>query len=80
MAQSLGTATLTGRTGPSLIFTAIPAPNLRRVEINLEDSLGRAEWIDNSGAQRFVEWDLVLTTTLTDTIAALLNTIVVSGT
>jgi hypothetical protein len=78
MPQSSGSATLTGRTGPGVLMTAIPAPNLRIVTLDFTHSVMHVEFVNANGEQS-VDLDMILTTTLTDTIATLIHTIVTGG-
>jgi len=79
MSQSLATATAGGRQGPALAFTALALPNVQSLTLNFNASVGRIHWITNAGQPRALEFDLTLTTTLTDTISNLVNTLVISG-
>ena len=73
------TATLTGQTGPAVVFTSVSAPNVTYLSLDFNASVGYIKWIGPAGQPRTLEFDLVKTTTLTDTIAALLHTLVVAG-
>ena len=73
------TATLTGQTGPAVVFTSIAATNVTFLSLDFNASVGYIKWIAANGQTRTLDFDLVKTTTLTDTIAALLHTIVIAG-
>jgi len=85
MAGPNAVGTFGGSTGPA--SGAIPAPisaqNIKRIELNFQSDVGRVEWVTAQGENKFFEWDLAFTSTLTDTITGvspnMLHTFVISG-
>lgn len=80
MSQSSATATAGGQVGPAKTFSSLALPNVQRLDLNFAASTGTIYWYPTgSGVLRSINFDLVLTTTLTDSIASLVNTLVISG-
>jgi hypothetical protein len=80
MSQSLANLTLGGKTGPAQTMTAIPLANISRLDLDFAASRGTVYQSANAAGQpRRIEFDLILTTTLTDTITALVNVIAIAG-
>jgi len=78
MASAAGT--LTGRVGPGIASAAISFSSLERIELDFIHQTGRIEWNTAAGENKFMEWDLSLTTTFTDTITSFVHALTVSGT
>ena len=80
MSQNSATATVGGKVGPALTVTSLAVPNVQSLTLNFAASRGTITWYPTgSGVLRTLDFDLILTTTLTDTISSLVNTLVVSG-
>ncbi len=75
MPATTANATLTGRTGIGSLISSLAVTNLALLEIDFVRGVTIIHTVDN----RRIELDFVLTTTFTDSIAALVNTIVMSG-
>lgn len=80
MSQSSALATATGKVGPALTFTSLALNPVKSLNLNFAASTGHITWVTPEGKPREMFFDLVLTTTLTDTISNLVNTLVISGT
>jgi hypothetical protein len=80
MSQSSASATLSGKVGPALTVTAAALPNVQLLTLDFRASVGHIEWYAVGGKPRTLDFDLILTTTLTDTITSLVNVLVVAGT
>lgn len=72
-------ATVSGRTGISQAITSAAITGITRVDINVSAAVMTVYYNAGRGPQK-IELDFVLTTTLTDSISSLVNTVVVSGT
>lgn len=77
--QSLATATVGGQTGPAKTFASLALPNVKQLNLDFAASSGRVNWVTNDGRPRTLDFDLILTTTLTDTITSLVNAITIAG-
>jgi len=78
--QVTANITLSGRTGPSLAMSSVSLANASRLDLDFAASRGTVYVSNPTNAQpKKVEFDLVLTTTLTDTITALVNAIAIAG-
>jgi len=73
------TATASGRTGPGSAFSSLALANVQSLTLDFARAVGRIEFLAVGGKPRTLDFDLVLTTTLTDTISSLVNTLVISG-
>lgn len=71
-------ATVTGRTGVGQLISANVISNITQVFIDVSKGVMTIHYNSTYGPKR-LELDFVLTTTFTDTIAALVNTVVISG-
>ena len=81
MSQSVANLTLSGKSGPAQTMTSIALSNIARLDLDFTASRGTV-FVNNAvnGQPRRVDFDMILTTTLTDTVATLIHTMVVSGT
>lgn len=79
MSQSSGSATLSGKVGPALALTSLAVSNIRLLCLDFDHSVLHVEWMTNQGKLKTIDIDMILTTTLTDSIASLVHTIVASG-
>lgn len=79
MSHSSATATAGGQTGAAVTFASLALPNVTLLTLDFRASVGHIEWVTTGGKPRSLDFDLVLTTTLTDTISSLVNTLVISG-
>ena len=71
-------ATVTGRTGVGQLISSAAITGIKKITIDIGSSVMSIDFDKGRGPQH-LELDFVLTTTLTDTISSLVNTIVVSG-
>jgi hypothetical protein len=79
--QVTANLTLSGKTGPALTISSASLPGVSRLDLDFAASRGTAYLPGGvTGSPKKVEFDLVLTTTLTDTITSLVNAITVAGT
>ena len=79
MSQSLATATAGGQTGPAKTFASLSLPNVKLLRLDFAASSGRIDWVTNDGKPRTLDFDLILTTTVTDSIATLVHTLTIAG-
>ena len=81
MSQSVANLTLSGKSGPAQTMTTIAVPNISRLDLDFAASRGTV-YANNAvnGQPRKIEFDMIVTTTLTDTITSLVNTLVIAGT
>jgi len=79
MAQSTANLTLSGKTGPAQAMSSVSLQNLSALNLNFGASRGTAFFVTTSGQSRAVDFDMVLTTTLTDTITSLVHAITIAG-
>ena len=80
MGVASASGTITTQTGPAILTGSIPFSNVERIELNFQTQTGRIEWNTAQGVNKFIEWDLSLTTTLTDTITNFAHVFTISGT
>jgi len=80
MGLASASGTIVSQTGPALATGTIPFSNVERIELNFQSQIGRIEWNTAQGVNKFIEWDLSLTTTLTDTITNFAHVFTISGT
>ena len=81
MSQSVANVTLSGKSGPAQTMTTLSFPAIDRLELDFRMSRGTLFTSNSiSGSPRRVEFDLILTTTLTDTITSLVNAVTIAGT
>lgn len=78
MSQTSASATASGQTGPAKTFTSLALPAVQLLSLDFQRGVGHIEWNAAQG-KRTLDFDLVLTTTLTDSISSLVNTLVISG-
>lgn len=71
-------ATVGGQTGPAKTLTSIPITGITSLAIDVAKAVMTIHYNNGTG-QKKLELDFVLTTTFTDSIVSLLNTVVVSG-
>lgn len=80
MAQTVANLTLGGKTGPAVTMASLPFANISRLDLDFAANRGTVYQSNNaSGQPRRVEFDLILTTTLTDTITSLVNVLAIAG-
>ena len=74
MAQTSGSGTATGKTGPGLTLTSQSLPVITAVNINIAKSVIEVFY----GNNQHIELDLTQTTTLTDSISGTVHTFTIS--
>lgn len=72
-------ATVGGKTGAAQTITSAAITGITSLTINVSNGVMTILYNPGTGPKR-IELDFVLTTTLTDSISSLVNTVVVSGT
>ena len=78
--QTTATATLTGRTGANQLMSALALGSISQLNLNFAATRGTII-ISNptNGQPRTIEFDMSVTTTLTDTITSLVHALTISG-
>jgi hypothetical protein len=79
MSQVTANVTLSGQTGPAKTMSSVSLANASRLDLDFAASRGTVYAPGVNGQPRKVEFDMVLTTTLTDTITSLVNAIAIAG-
>jgi len=72
--------TVTGQVGPAMLSGSIPFQNVRTVLLDFDHDIGQIVWVTSQGETKRIEWDLSLTTTLTDVITSFAHVFTISGT
>jgi hypothetical protein len=80
MSQSSANLTLSGKTGPAQTMTTLSFSGINQLELNFAASRGTVFFVNTAGQSRRVEFDMVVTTTLTDTITSLVHALTIAGT
>ena len=68
------------RLGPNILSPAIPFSRVEQINLDFVHQVGRIDWNTAQGDNKFIEWDLSLTSLFSDAITSFAHVITIDGT